>query len=120
MPQADDGPAAKAVRDSQAHPRGNLSSEYEAPRNDIERLLADIWQQMLGVDRVGIHDNFFELGGDSLLNIQLTATVNRAGVRMTPKQIFEHQTIAELAANVGGTPKAEIGPGDAVKLLGLD
>jgi hypothetical protein len=39
---------------------------------------------------------------------------------MTPKQIFEHQTIAELAANVGGTPKAEIGPGDAVKLLGLD
>jgi NAD(P)-dependent dehydrogenase (short-subunit alcohol dehydrogenase family) len=120
MPQADDGAAAKAVRDSQAHPRGNLSSEYEAPRNDIERMLAGIWQQMLGIDRVGIHDNFFELGGDSLLNIQLTATVNRAGVRMTPKQIFEHQTIAELAANVGGTPKAEIGPGDAVKLLGLD
>ena len=83
------------------YPRPALSTEYEAPRTDTERLLADIWQNMLGIDRVGIHDNFFELGGDSLLNVQLTAEAGRAGVRLTPKQVFERQTIAELASVAG-------------------
>jgi aryl carrier-like protein len=83
------------------YPRPTLSTEYEAPRNDPERALASIWQNMLGVEKVGIHDNFFELGGDSLLNVQVTAEARRAGVRLTPKQVFEHQTIAELASVAG-------------------
>jgi hypothetical protein len=95
-----------------------LSSEYEAPRTDIERVLAKIWREMLGIDRVGRHDNFFELGGDSLLNIQLTAKVNQAGVRMTPKQIYEHQTIAELAVALSKTPKSKIRVSDGIQLLG--
>jgi aryl carrier-like protein len=78
-----------------------LSTEYEAPRTDVERALAKIWTEMLGIDKVGIHDNFFELGGDSVLNIQITARANQAGVRLTPKQVFERQTIAELAAIAG-------------------
>jgi hypothetical protein len=53
---------------------------------------------MFGIDQVGIRDNFFELGGDSLLNIQIAARASQAGLRITPKQIFEHQTIAALAA----------------------
>jgi NAD(P)-dependent dehydrogenase (short-subunit alcohol dehydrogenase family) len=81
-----------------AHPRPVLSTEYQPPRNDVERLLADIWAEMLGIDRVGILDNFFELGGDSVLNLQISARANRAGLRVTPKQVFEHQTIAALAA----------------------
>jgi amino acid adenylation domain-containing protein/non-ribosomal peptide synthase protein (TIGR01720 family) len=76
--------------------------EYVAPRTPAEETLAGIWSQVLGVERVGIHDNFFSaLGGDSILSIQIIARANQAGLRLTPKQIFEHQTVAELAAVAG-------------------
>jgi amino acid adenylation domain-containing protein/non-ribosomal peptide synthase protein (TIGR01720 family) len=70
---------------------------YTAPRTPTEQLLTGIWQEILGLDRVGIHDNFFELGGDSILSIQIISRVNRAGLGLTVKQLFEWQTIAELA-----------------------
>jgi len=70
---------------------------YTAPRTPTEQLLANIWQEVLGVDRVGIYDNFFELGGDSILSIQIISRLNRAGLELTAKQLFEWQTIAELA-----------------------
>jgi aryl carrier-like protein len=54
--------------------------------------------QVLGLEQVGIDDNFFELGGDSLLSIQVISKANQAGLRLTPKQLFQHQTIAQLAA----------------------
>ncbi|MGQ7174137.1 phosphopantetheine-binding protein, partial [Escherichia sp. R-CC3] len=47
--------------------------------------------------RIGTNDNFFEIGGDSILSIQIVARAKQAGLQLTPKQIFEHQTIAELA-----------------------
>ena len=61
---------------------------------------------MLGIDPVGIHDNFFELGGDSVISIQITAKANQAGLRFTPKQAFENQTIAALAAAIAGAKGA--------------
>ena len=70
---------------------------YEPPRNEIERLLCGIWAKMLGLERVGIRDNFFELGGDSILSIQIIARARKAGIRLTLKQFFQHQLIAELA-----------------------
>ncbi len=76
---------------------GRAADGYVAPRTPLETALADIWQDVLGVECVGIHDKFFELGGDSILSIQVIAKANRAGLRLTPKQIFQHQTIAELA-----------------------
>ena len=76
--------------------RGSLAG-YTAPRTPTEQLLANIWQEVLGVNRVGIYDNFFELGGDSILSIQIISRVNRAGLGLTVKQLFEWQTIAELA-----------------------
>jgi non-ribosomal peptide synthase protein (TIGR01720 family) len=78
---------------------------YETPRTAIEETLAEIWKQVLGVERVGINDNFFELGGDSILSIQIVARANQAGLRLTAKQIFEYQTVAELA-DVAGTGAA--------------
>ncbi|MBW4428168.1 MAG: amino acid adenylation domain-containing protein [Nostoc desertorum CM1-VF14] len=66
-----------------------------------EKLLADIWTQVLRVERVGIHDNFFELGGDSILSIQIIAKANQAGLQLIPKQMFDNQTIAKLAAVAG-------------------
>ncbi len=69
-----------------------------APRTPEEELLAGIWADVLGVERVGVHDNFFELGGDSIISIQVISRANQAGdLQLTPRQLFQHQTIAELA-----------------------
>jgi amino acid adenylation domain-containing protein len=71
---------------------------YVAPADGPQRLLARIWSQVLGVDRVGAADNFFELGGDSIMSLLVVSRAARAGLRITPRQFFEHQTVAELAA----------------------
>ncbi|MCJ8279892.1 MAG: condensation domain-containing protein, partial [Rivularia sp. ALOHA_DT_140] len=68
------------------------------PRTEKEELLVRIWSKLLGVESVGIHDNLFELGGDSILGIQVIAASSQVGLRLLPKQVFQHQTIAELAA----------------------
>ncbi|MET9700367.1 condensation domain-containing protein, partial [Streptomyces sp. NPDC006529] len=83
-----------------------LGTQYIAPRDDIEDTLAAIWSEVLGVDKVGIHDNFFDLGGDSILSIQLISRARRAGLRLTSKLLFVHQTVAELAAVVERTAPA--------------
>lgn len=69
-----------------------------APRNRNEEILAAIWKTVLQVERVGVHDNFFALGGDSIRTLQVIARANRQGVKLTPKQLFEHQTVAAAAA----------------------
>ncbi len=80
--------------------RPELTAEYAPPRDELERTLAGIWQDLLGVDRVGIHDNFFELGGDSVVGIQLLARAKAKGIRLKPRQIFERQSVSQLAAGV--------------------
>ncbi|MCC5666140.1 SDR family NAD(P)-dependent oxidoreductase [Nostoc sp. CHAB 5784] len=77
--------------------RPNLDNDYVAPRNEIEQSIANIWQELLGIERLGIEDNFFELGGDSVIGIQVSGRAAKAGFRLTPQQLFEHQTIAALA-----------------------
>lgn len=67
------------------------------PRNTRETLLAGIWREVLRLESVGVHDNFFGLGGDSILSIQVVARANEAGLRITPRQFFQNQTVAELA-----------------------
>lgn len=79
------------------HPRPNMMTAYAAPGNETERALAEIMQSILGIEQVGIHDSFFDLGGDSVLGIQIIAKANRIGLQITPQEIFQHQTIAELA-----------------------
>lgn len=76
---------------------------YVAPRTPVEEALASIWADVLGRKQVGIHDNFFELGGDSILSIQVIARANQAGLALAPKQLFQHQTIAQLATVAGTT-----------------
>ncbi|HEY4326481.1 MAG TPA: amino acid adenylation domain-containing protein [Mucilaginibacter sp.] len=74
-----------------------IATEYIAPRNQIEQALADIWQELLGVERVGIFDNFFELGGDSILTIQVVSRMRRQGHIIQPKDIFKYQVVADLS-----------------------
>ena len=78
--------------------RPELEEAFVAPQSHAEKVLAGIWAQVLKMERIGIHDNFFELGGDSILSIQIVARANQAGLRLAPKHLFQHQTIAELAA----------------------
>jgi non-ribosomal peptide synthase protein (TIGR01720 family) len=90
-----------------AHPRPAVATDYVAPRNADEQVLADILREMLGVGAVGVNDNFFELGGDSVLAIQIIARAHRAGLHLTPQQIFQHQTVAELAVAAKKTKPIE-------------
>jgi amino acid adenylation domain-containing protein/non-ribosomal peptide synthase protein (TIGR01720 family) len=85
--------------------RPQLQREFIAPRTPAEQILAEIVQQILRVERVGLLDNFFELGGDSILATQVVTRANQAGLRLTPKQIFQYQTIEELAAIAGTSPE---------------
>ncbi|NEZ64777.1 hypothetical protein D0962_18625 [Leptolyngbyaceae cyanobacterium CCMR0082] len=86
-------------------PKIATSNAGETPRNAIEETLAQIWQDLLRLNAVGIHDNFFELGGDSILSIQIVSRAREAGLRLAPNQLFEQPTIAELAAVVNITPE---------------
>ncbi|HXQ71675.1 MAG TPA: amino acid adenylation domain-containing protein, partial [Pyrinomonadaceae bacterium] len=83
------------------------SRSYTPARTANEVTLARIWGELLNLERVGIHDNFFELGGDSILSIQVVGRANQAGIQITPRQLFQHQTIAELAAVSGTAPVVE-------------
>ena len=74
-----------------------VESDGEGAQNDVEELLVQVWQEVLGLEQVGIHDNFFELGGDSILSIQIVAKAKRSGLTLKVQQIFQYQTIAELA-----------------------
>jgi len=84
--------------------RPQLEAAYVAPVTPVEQALAGIWAEVLGLERVGVHDNFFELGGDSILSIQIVARAAAGGLRLTPRQLFEHQTVAQLAAVAGSAP----------------
>lgn len=84
-------------------PAGDVSEETtDRPRTPIEEVLAAIWVELLGLERVGIHDNFFAIGGHSLLMVQILDRLEKAGLGVTLDQILRYQTIAELADVVTG------------------
>jgi len=102
---------AKTARGS--HPRPQLGTSYSPPSSATEEQIAGVWQDLLGIDAVGVHDNFFELGGDSLVALQAVSALHKRGINLTSKQMFEHPTVAELAAFYGAggeSPAAEQGP----------
>ncbi|MBA5872920.1 MAG: amino acid adenylation domain-containing protein [Nitrospira sp. CR1.2] len=76
------------------------TTAYEAPKTQPEQQLAAIWAQVLGLAQVGRHDNFFELGGDSILGLQVIAQAKEVGLSLTPRQLFQQQTIEALATVV--------------------
>ncbi|WP_331721435.1 amino acid adenylation domain-containing protein [Streptomyces sp. NBC_00212] len=84
--------------------------EYRAPRTPAEQVLAAVYAEVLGLDRVGIDDDFFAIGGDSIRSIQVVSRARAEGVEVTPRQIFESRTVAELAqvAQAGGPAGAGV------------
>ena len=89
---------------------------YVAPRSAPEHALAAIWQDVLGVPEVGVHDNFFQLGGDSIIAIQVVGKARAAGLAISPRDVFRHQTIEALA--MVAAPLAPVEP--LVARVGLD
>jgi amino acid adenylation domain-containing protein len=70
---------------------------YVPPRTPVEATLAGLWSELLGIEPIGIDDGFFELGGDSFLAIRMVSRARKAGLELRPADVFEHQTLAELA-----------------------
>ncbi|BBZ18086.1 non-ribosomal peptide synthetase [Mycolicibacterium gadium] len=87
--------------------------EYRAPATAVEEILASVFAQVLGVERVGIDDSFFDLGGDSILSMQVVARARAAGVLCRPRDVFVEQTVSRLAsvAVVAGGEAAEVDEG---------
>jgi amino acid adenylation domain-containing protein/non-ribosomal peptide synthase protein (TIGR01720 family) len=76
--------------------RATAAPGHVPPDSPVQHALAAIWAEVLGLERVGVADNFFELGGDSILSIQVVSRARQAGLRLTTKDVFVHQTIARL------------------------
>jgi acyl transferase domain-containing protein len=90
--------AGMAARDQSAP---DASSNYVAPASQIERTIAGIWQELFGIERVGVHDNFFDLGGNSLVGIQLMSRMRKVFMAEIPMNaLFESPTVAGLAGVV--------------------
>jgi acyl carrier protein len=85
----------------QKHPRPNLPVPYVAPRSDSETRLAELWQEVVAVNEVGVHDNFFDLGGDSLLATLLIGRIGEAfDTDVSLRTMFEAPTPAEMAVAI--------------------
>ena len=95
-------PNGKLDRNALPSPEpGSLTDAYVAPRTDIELTLSQIWSEVLGVDRVGIHDNFFELGGHSLLATRVISALRQHfEIELPLRSLFESPTVAGLAEHV--------------------
>lgn len=89
--------SALSSKASMAEPTATAIS-FAGPRNATEQQLATIWEEVLNFSPIGIHDNFFEIGGDSILSIQIIAKARKHGLHLAPNQLFDYQTIGELAA----------------------
>ncbi|WP_094288561.1 amino acid adenylation domain-containing protein [Mycobacterium lehmannii] len=76
----------------------STAADYRAPSTQVEEILATIYAEVLGVDRVGVDDSFFDLGGDSILSMQVVGRARAAGLLCRPRDIFVEQTVARLAA----------------------
>ena len=79
------------------------TEERERPRDEIEAKLGEIWEEVLHRKEIGINDNFFDLGGDSILSLQIVARANQKGLNMRSRQLFQYQTISQLAEVVGNS-----------------
>lgn len=90
--------------------RCELATRYEPPITATERVLVDIWSEVLGIDHTGVTDNFFELGGDSILAIQIVARARTAGLGIAPRDMFQYQSIRELANFADGCASAAPAP----------
>ncbi|HEU4324283.1 MAG TPA: amino acid adenylation domain-containing protein [Roseiflexaceae bacterium] len=100
LPLTPSGKLDRRALPAPSQERPELGHDYLAPRTSEEALLARVWGEVLGLERVGVHDTFFALGGDSMRSVQVLAAARARGVDFTLQQLFQHQTVAALAPHV--------------------
>ncbi|GAA0907528.1 non-ribosomal peptide synthetase [Virgisporangium aurantiacum] len=114
LPLTSTGKVDRRALPDPATNRALPETTFVPPRTDAERILADIWGQLLGVERIGANDNFFDLGGDSIVSIQVIARARDARLTLTTRDVFATQTLATLAAAASRQPTPEPLPQDPV------
>jgi amino acid adenylation domain-containing protein/non-ribosomal peptide synthase protein (TIGR01720 family) len=97
MPLTPNGKIDRKALPAPGLSRRSSQDDYVAPRTPAEEILCSVWGEALGVEMPGVRDNFFALGGDSIISMQIVARAARAGLRLRVSQIFQHQTVEELA-----------------------
>jgi amino acid adenylation domain-containing protein len=100
IPLAPSGKVDRAALPQPETERSTLAGVFVAARTETERLLAEVWGDVLDVQPIGVHDNFFELGGDSMHCVQIVTAARARGVVFAPRDVFVHPTIAGLATVV--------------------
>ena len=100
MPLTANGKLDRRALPAPGRERPAPETSYVAPRSATEELLAGIWADVLGLDRVGVEDNFFVLGGDSIRSVRVLAQAREHGLEVSLQQLFRHQTIAALAREI--------------------
>jgi aryl carrier-like protein len=124
LPLTPNGKVDRRALPEPGRERPDLGAEPLAPRTGLEATLAGVWQEVLKLDRVGVQDDFFGLGGDSILCIQIISRLSSLGIRLTPRELFENPTVAELAsvlqeAHGGESPEAVPPPAAEVPRFSL-
>ncbi|RYZ31782.1 MAG: hypothetical protein EOO72_16310, partial [Myxococcaceae bacterium] len=99
------------------HPRPPLANAFVAPRDETEEKVAALWQDLLGVESVGITDNFFELGGHSLLGVQLLSRIREAfQVELSMRALFESPTVEVMTVAIVEASASQLDP-DALEAM---
>jgi len=100
--------SANKVATASLHSRPNLKNAYIAPQNEVEKIITKIWQELLGIQTVGIYDDFFELGGHSLLATQVIAQMSKAlQVELSLSSLFELPTVKALSDELAGYERSQ-------------
>ena len=107
-------PNGKIDRKALPVPEGEAGRAYEAPHGDAEEAVADLWQALLGIDRIGRHDNFFELGGHSLIAVTMIERMRKLGLRTDVRALFTSQTLMDFAASLDHAPRATQAPANLI------
>jgi acyl carrier protein len=101
------------------HPRPHLANVYVAPRNETEQLVANIWEDILGLQQVGVYDNFLDLGGDSLQATQLVSRLRESfHADLSLRAFFETPTVAGVAQAITSL-QAEQDDHEALEILAM-
>jgi FkbM family methyltransferase len=112
MPRTPNGKIDRRALPSPREAAAHRERHYVAPQLDSERALAEVWQEVLGVERVGLDENFFELGGTSLLLVQLRSRIQqRLGHEVALVDLFRYPTVGSLDEHLRSQPKSEAASG---------
>ena len=83
------------------HPRPVLSTVYAPPDSELEHTIVNVWQELLGIENLGIHDNFFDLGGNSLIGLKVIGRLKKElGITLSVVTLFEGPTVSALAKTI--------------------